>query len=156
MFAMRRLRDSAAAEDVAQDTLKTVLEALRAGRIRDRSAIAGFAFETARNHCMHRGRSHSRQERAFGQLPNSPFSEAPDALTGLINEERRRAVNAALEQLDEDDRRLLLMTYVDGRDCESIVRELGISAGAIRVRRHRALKRLADLLRRNDQRGAGT
>lgn len=156
LFAMRRLRDAATAEDVVQDTLTTVLEALRAGRVREPAAIAGFAFETARNLCMHRGRSHGREENALGRLTISPATPEPDALTGMIKEERRRAVRAALDKLADEDRRLLLMTYSDSRENDDIAGELGVSAGAVRVRRHRALKRLADLLGGNDLTGPGT
>jgi len=156
LFAMRRLRDSGAAEDVVQDTLKTVLEALRTARIREPAAIAGFAFETARNLCMHRGRSLGREERVLGRLAIVPPAERTDVLTAMIDEERRRAVRAALGALSEGDRRLLVMTYLDGRDSEGIAAELGLSAGAVRVRRHRALKRLAELLGGNDPPGSGT
>jgi DNA-directed RNA polymerase specialized sigma24 family protein len=38
------------------------------------------------------------------------------------------------------------MTYRDELDSEEIGRRLGLSAGAVRVRRHRAIRRLADLL----------
>jgi RNA polymerase sigma-70 factor (ECF subfamily) len=142
LFAARRLRDRAAAEDVVQETLQTILEALRAGRIRESAALAAFAFETARNFCMHRGRSQSREGRALERLAISPPPQAPDALTAVISDERRRAVRAALDRLSDEDRRLLSMTYMDTRDSEDIGRELGLSAGAVRVRRHRALKRL--------------
>jgi RNA polymerase sigma-70 factor (ECF subfamily) len=142
VFATRRLRDAAAAEDVVQEALKTILEALRADRVREPAAIAAFAFETVRNLCMHHGRSHGREAKAFERLALSAPEQPPDVLTGIISEERRRAVRVALDQLSDEDRRLLLMTYVESRDSESIGRELGLAPGAVRVRRHRALKRL--------------
>jgi RNA polymerase sigma-70 factor (ECF subfamily) len=144
VFATRRLRgDSAAAEDVVQEALRVVLEALRAGRVRESAALAGFVFETARNLCLHQARSRSREWRALERLAVSPPVESPDVLGRLIGEERRCAVRAALDRLNDDDRRLLVMTYVHARDSEDIGRELGLSPGAVRVRRHRALKRLS-------------
>ena len=38
------------------------------------------------------------------------------------------------------------MTYRDELDSEEIGRQLGLTAGAVRVRRHRAMRRLAELL----------
>jgi RNA polymerase sigma-70 factor (ECF subfamily) len=147
LFAARRLAgDLAAAEDVVQEALRTILEALRAGRVREPAAIAAFAFETARNLCMHRGRSRSREERALGRLAIVLPDPPPDALTAVISEERRSEVRAALQQLEDGDRRLLLMTYVDALSGEEIARELALSAGAVRVRRHRALTRLRALM----------
>jgi RNA polymerase sigma-70 factor (ECF subfamily) len=147
LFAARRLRDRAMAEDVVQETLKTMLVALRAGRIREPAAIAGFAFETVRNLCLHRGRSDQREGKALERLAVSLPPEPDDVLTTVISEERRRAVRAALDRLNEEDRRLLLMTYVDARSSEDIGGELGLSPGAVRVRRHRALQRLRAHLR---------
>jgi RNA polymerase sigma-70 factor (ECF subfamily) len=146
LFATRRLNDSAAAEDVAQETLRRVLEALRADRVRDRAAIAGFAFETARNVCLQHARGEERQVRALGRLASSPEADLPDVLTSLIGEERRRAVRAALAALPDNDRRVLILTYVELQDSEAIGRALGIAAGAVRVRRHRALKKLTECL----------
>jgi RNA polymerase sigma-70 factor (ECF subfamily) len=143
LFAARRLTgDPAAAEDVVQEALRTVLEALRAGRVRDHGAIAGFAFETVRNLCMHRARSLGRETRALGTLATLPATGPPDVLASLVSDERRRAVRLALDRLSDEDRRLLVMTYRDARSSDEIGRELGLAPGAVRVRRHRALKRL--------------
>jgi len=48
-FAARRLRDKNLAEDVAQETLRRALEALRAGRVENLAALPSFLFETARH-----------------------------------------------------------------------------------------------------------
>jgi RNA polymerase sigma-70 factor (ECF subfamily) len=146
MFAARRVGDKATAEDVAQEALRRILEALRGGRVRDDAAIAGFAFETVRNLCMHRGRSRQREERALDRFAGTPATEPPDVLTTLIDEERRREVRAALTRLEDDDRRLLMMSFVDTRSSDDIGREFGLTPGAVRVRRHRALKRLSACL----------
>ena len=53
LFAARRLKNRAAAEDAAQETLRRVLDALRQGRVRDLQALPAFTFETARHVCQH-------------------------------------------------------------------------------------------------------
>ena len=92
-FAMRRLRDMAAAEDVAQETLRRTLEALRAGRVEKPEALPSFLFETARHVCMHRSRSAGREAKAFQKVASEgeeDSSPSADPLTGLISEERCR------------------------------------------------------------------
>jgi RNA polymerase sigma-70 factor (ECF subfamily) len=148
-FAMRRLRDAALAEDVAQETLRRTLEALRARRIEKPEALPSFLFETARHVCMHRTRSSGREARAFQRVAadgEEDPSAASDPLAGLISEERREQVRRSLERLDPDDRRLLTMSYEEALGAEEIGQRLGITAGAVRVRRHRALARLAEIM----------
>jgi RNA polymerase sigma-70 factor, ECF subfamily len=149
-FAARRLRDREAAEDVAQEVLRRTLEALRAGRVEKREALPAFLFQTARHVCMQRARSGAREARALERMGSGEeetgHSESENPLTELIGEERRRAVRAALQALDAEDRDLLLMSYDASVETAEIGRRLGITAGAVRVRRHRAVRRLAELL----------
>lgn len=148
-FAARRLRDRNLAEDVAQETLRRVLEALRAGRVENLAALPGFLFETARHICQQRSRSDGREVRAYQRLGESGGEEPSvpgDPLTDLISEERRDAVRRALSQLPEGDQALLQMSYVEGLSTDEIAGRLDAQPGAIRVRRHRAVKRMAEIL----------
>ena len=149
MFAARRLRDRSAAEDVAQETLRRVIEALRDNKIEKLEALPAFVFQTARNICLHYGRSARREEGALlrfrGGLRSSSGDD-DDPLAALVDEARREEVRQALDQLDEDDRELLRLLYVDGLKSVDLARRLGIDPGTLRVRKHRALKRLSELI----------
>lgn len=148
LFALRRVRDAATAEDVAQETLRRVADALRAGRVANLDALPGFVFQTGRHVCLEQQRAAGREERALRRLGASSDETAPvpDALAMLIGEERRVAVRRALAALDDDDRTLLRQVYFDQLDSAEMARRLGVTAGAFRVRKHRALRRLAVLL----------
>jgi len=157
LFAVRRTGDAAAAEDVAQETLRRVLDALRADRVADIGALPGFVFQTARHVCLHHARSAAREGRALARLSEvSDRPPAPDALGALVSAERAAAVRAALEEMPEDDRTLLRAIYFDQTEPDEVAARLRVSAGALRVRKHRALKRLADRITRNDPAGSGT
>lgn len=147
-FAARRLRDRDAAEDVAQEVLRRTLEALRAGRVENQEALPAFLFQTARNVCMQWGRSEGRKGRAFDRLESQSTEADPadDPLAGLISAERREKVRAAFEQLGSGEREVLSLSYVEGLDAAEIATRLHLTAGAVRVRRHRALHRLAEIL----------
>lgn len=159
LFALRRLRDAAAAEDTVQEALREVLKALRAGRVATPEALPGFVFQTAKNLCMHHVRSAGRRDRAILAFSRLPRSEPEDALFALVREERRTAVRDALARLEEEDRRHLALSFEDGLDAVEIGRRLGLAPGAVRVRKHRALRKLAALLCEpgsNETEGAGT
>jgi RNA polymerase sigma factor (sigma-70 family) len=149
VFAARRVRDRSAAEDVAQETLRRVLEALRDNRIEKLEALPAFVFQTARNICLHYGRSARREQGALlkfrGGMQDSSGDEE-DALVCLIDEARQQEVRNAMQELNEDDRELLRLLYVEGLKSSEIATRLGVDAGTLRVRKHRALKRLAERL----------
>lgn len=147
LFAARRLGDAALAEDVAQETIRRVLDALRAGRVESLAALPGFVFQTAKHICLQRHRSAGRESRAMLRLERGEVGRAaPDALSELIGAERREAVRRALERLASADRDLLHLLYYEQRDTAEIATMLGVTAAALRVRKHRAVQRLAELL----------
>ncbi len=146
VFATRRLRDPTAGEDVAQETLRRVVDALRAQRIENLEALPGFVFQTARHICFQRDRSAMREARALSRFAETDLAKEPDALASLISEERCVSVRRALGKLDKTDRALLRELYFENRETGDVAKNMGVSAGALRVRKHRALQRLSELL----------
>lgn len=144
LFAARRLNDISAAEDIAQETLRIVVQAVRANRIENRDALPGFVFQTARNICLHWIRSTAREKSAFARLEREPVDEgSSDALVNLVSVERAQMVRAAMNRLGAEDKRLLTMIYYGDLGSDEIALTLGVTTAAVRVRKHRALQRLA-------------
>jgi RNA polymerase sigma-70 factor (ECF subfamily) len=146
VFTAHRTGDWTAAEDIAQETIRRALEALEKGRIRETAALPGFLFQTAVHICLDRNRSAGREKRALRRYADSPLPDPDDPLFRLISEERRRRVREALHQLAQDEEKILSLTYVEHVDTGQIARRLGMTEGNVRVRRHRALKKLAAIL----------
>ncbi len=148
LFARRRLATDSEGEDVAQETVRRVLEALRQGRLQAPGALPAFVFETARNICRQRHRSAAREGRAFHRMRpwQSSTDSNPDPLADMLSEKRQGVVRNALGQLVDEDRELLRMSYFQALDTAEVGRRLGITSGAVRVRRFRALHRLREIL----------
>lgn len=148
ILGMRRLGNRVDAEDMAQDALQRVTRALDENRLRDPGALPAFVHQTAVHICQQALRKRYRERRALEGYAQSSLEEAGvgHALTDLIDEERRRVVRQALQQLGGDDRDLLEQLYTRDVDPEQLAERLGISAGALRVRKHRALQRLSAAL----------
>jgi RNA polymerase sigma-70 factor (ECF subfamily) len=149
MFALRRLRVLADADDAAQETLRRILVALRERRVLDLQALPAYVFETARHVCAHHARRSQRTQRAHASLSDLVAANSPegDPLSILISAERVQAVREALAVLAPEDRELLRLTYAEGLSADLIAERLGLSAGNVRVRRHRVQKELARRLR---------
>jgi len=133
-------------EDVAQETLRRVIGALRGGRIRNQTQPAAFIFQTARHVCMELRRAHGRETRALERLEREGIPAPvlnPNPLRGPVSD-RLDLTTLAMRQLSLEDQHVLRLFYVDGWGNAEVAGELGLSAATTRVRKHRALSRLRD------------
>jgi DNA-directed RNA polymerase specialized sigma24 family protein len=89
--ALRELRSHATAEDVSQETLVRVMEAIRGGKLVSPDALPGFASGTARN-VIHEFR---RKEGRAGPLGDLDFA-APEK-TDAVDPAVRRAMEMVLQ-----------------------------------------------------------
>lgn len=148
VLAARRLPDPSEAEDVAQETLQRVMEALRDDRLQSLEALPAFVYQTARHVCLQRARKWTRRRRAYERWRRGagPGHADPEALTALIGAERCAAVRQAFSRMDSGERELLHMIYYEEIDATTVASRLRVTRGAFRVRKHRALQRLSELL----------
>jgi RNA polymerase sigma-70 factor (ECF subfamily) len=113
-------------------------------------------IDTHRRHLQAQRRSVHR-ERAPA-LPDESVAELADLLVSsrstpsqqLIREELRARVRQALLGLNERDREVLVMRYLEQMAMAEIAAVLGVSEGAVKVRHLRALQRLQAVLQAPD------
>lgn len=90
------------------------------------------------------GRRSDRAARLAAKVASvDPPAAVPDHADAVADRER---VRAALAGLSEQDRELLMLTSWDDLDVATAAAVVGCSRAALRVRLHRARKRLANLL----------
>ncbi len=65
---------------------------------------------------------------------------------GVLREELRARVRSALDRMDPADREILVMRHLEQLQVSEIASLLGISQGAVKMRRLRAAERLRELL----------
>ena len=142
VFACARLHGSDAALDVAQETILGVIEALRAGRLREPFNLPGFVLGTARNLVNNHHRKQASNREVLEDPPDRPAGI--DALQAGIDHERRALVRTALGHLNHLDRRILLLTLVEGMRPREIAPILDMKAAVVRTHKARAVKAIAD------------
>lgn len=139
-YGLRHLRDADEAADLMQHVLLKVLEKLRAGELRDPAQVVSFVFGTCRLVVLDQRRGALRRDRlleTYGEdLPFADIAPAP-----RVDHER---IERCLETLAERERSVLVMTFHEDRDAGEVAGQLGLTAGNVRVIRHRALGRLRD------------
>jgi len=138
LYGLRHLRSEAAAKDLVQDVLVLLLEKLRAGAVRDAEQIASFALGTARQMVADGRRSAARRARILEAFPIDLVPDYEDVREPL---DTARLAHC-LGTLPERERAVLVMTFYDDRAADAVAAELGLTAGNVRVIRHRGLERL--------------
>ncbi len=142
-LALRLVGDRQEAEDVAQEAYLRVFRGLSG--FRGESAIETWLYRIVTNAAMNQLRRKGR----FGDLAAEPQDLEDAAAETVADTERvadRDELDRALARLPEAARMVVVMKDMYGLTCEEIGRELGVSEGAIKVRLHRARRRLKDLV----------
>jgi RNA polymerase sigma-70 factor (ECF subfamily) len=142
LYGLKHLRSEAAAADLVQDVLLLVLTKLRERAVRDLDQIASFMLGTARQTVIDWQRGGRRRARLLETF-------AGDLLPGDQDEPEpidSRRLGDCLGALPERERTVLVMTFYDDRPAAAVAAELKLSAGNVRVIRHRGLERLRGCL----------
>lgn len=140
LYGRRHLQDAAAADDLAQNVLLLAIERLRAGEVRRPEDIGSFILGTSRM-MAHAERRVARRRDALAARFMERTAETAPASAAALDAPR---VAACLRALAGRDRLVVLLTFY--ADCEAprIAEDLGVSPGAVRAIRHRAMARLRD------------
>lgn len=144
LYGLRHLRSAAAAADLVQDVLLMTLRKLRAGEVREPARIASFILGTCRQVVADGRRSGWRRERLLMEFGEELVPSAMQDSEPLVDLPR---LEGCLERLPERERSVIVMSFYDDRQAEAVGAELGLTAGNVRVIRHRAIERLRGCMR---------
>ena len=137
LYGLRHLRSAPAADDLVQQVLLAMLEALRSGRVRDPNKLAHFVLGTCRMTVAGLRRSARRQERLLAEFGSALVPDQPTA-PRLDDAQLARCVQA----LSERERSVVVLTFYDEQTAAETAEFLATSESNVRVIRHRALRQL--------------
>ena len=140
LMLMWRTRDPEAARDLTQEVLLAVLSAVRNGQLRASEKLSAFVHGTTRNLANNHLRTQGQKPREMPLDADLPLAAPKEEW--LEEEERSSLVRRAVEQLEPIDRKILLMTLVDGLKPGRIAAELELTPEAVRTRKSRAVKKV--------------
>ena len=138
------------AEDVRQETLMRVLKALRQGSgIQQPERFGGFVNTVCNNVLLEFLHKQSRHPLIDEDAPERA-DDRVDLDAPLVNEQRKRAVAKALDELADRDREILRLVFFEEMDRTEICRRMSIDGEYLRVLLHRAKSRFeAAYMRKN-------
>ena len=148
-YGLRHLRDAHAAADLAQHVMVLTIERLRDGSLREPERVLSFVLGSSRLTVMDQRRGERRREELLQRHGDALLPEPAAPIAPALDQRR---VADCLEHLPERERAVLVMSFYDEQPSEAVGRELGLSAGNVRVIRHRGI----DKLRRCVEGGART
>ena len=141
LMALQSLGDPEAADEAVQETLARAVQALAAGRLRERAKLGAFVAGIARHVIADVHRSRGRTTELNEELTADPAAGA-DSLSVLIATEDRQRLRFALRGLSDRDREILRLSFFDGHTPTEIAAIVGEAAPTVRKQKQRALRRL--------------
>ena len=138
LYGLRHLRNEAAAADLVQDVLLMTLQKLRAREVREPERLASFILGTCRQVVIDGRRSGLRRGRLLETFA-ADLSPLVDESVEALDTSR---LEGCLQSLPERERAVLMMSFYDDQSAGAVGVELGLSAGNVRVIRHRGIERL--------------
>ena len=140
-LALRRLGDRGRAEDAVQETFASIWRAARSYKP-ERGPGAPWLYAVARNAITDRGRARTETP---AEVPEeaSPEAGPPERVEAGWTAWR---IHRALEELNDNERKVVELAYWSGLSQSEIAEFLGIPLGTVKTRTRAALGRLATLL----------
>jgi RNA polymerase sigma-70 factor (ECF subfamily) len=142
--ALRMLGSRAEAEEIAQEVFLRAHRAL--ADFRGDARLGTWLYAIASRLCLNRlasaDRRVARGDAALAEVP----AAAPDAADAAEHAQRDAALRAAIAELPEERRIVLVLRDIEGLTYDEIAEALALEPGTVRSRLHRARMKLKDKL----------
>ena len=143
-FGMKMCGDAEDAQEVAQDTLLSMVRSV--GDFRGEASISTWLYTVARSFCIKKRRRtkgapahHEPLDAAAHEQASAP---APSPEQTLLGRETRDAVATALDQLEPEAREVVILRDLEGLTAPEVAQVTGLSVAAVKSRLHRARQSL--------------
>jgi RNA polymerase sigma-70 factor, ECF subfamily len=146
-LAMRMLRARSDAEDLLQEVFVQVWRQAR-NYSTERGSPEAWIVNIARSRAIDKIRSIRRMEPSFVLTDDPARAESSDNVESSAAEsEARMAMNSALANLPDTQRKVLELAYFDGLTQTEIADRLAEPLGTVKTRMRSGIQRLRDMLR---------
>ena len=145
-LAMRMLKVRSDAEDLLQEVFVQVWRQAQSYSVQ-RGSPEAWIVNIARSRGIDKIRSIRRMEKSFVLTDDPAWAESGDNVESSAAEsEARMAMNSALANLPETQRKVLELAYFDGLTQTEIANRLAEPLGTIKTRMRSGIQRLRDML----------
>jgi RNA polymerase sigma-70 factor (ECF subfamily) len=142
-IALKVLRNREDAEEMAQESLVKAFKSLHT--FQGKAKFSTWLYRITYNTCISETRKNKYHYTSTDDIQISEEAEDMN-LDGIPEENRERYVKAALAKLPEDEYTLVLLYYFEEQSVEEISKVTGLTASNVKVKLHRARKKLYTIL----------
>jgi RNA polymerase sigma-70 factor, ECF subfamily len=155
-LALRILGEAEPAEDVVQETFWRVWRRSRTFQP-GRGQVSSWIFGIAHNLCVDELRRQRARPSQIYDTPATPVLREREDLrmdiaSGALESERRRLIEAALQEISEEQREAIELAYFGGLSQSEIAERLHSPIGTVKTRIRLGLRKLRDVLLAQDMR----
>jgi RNA polymerase sigma-70 factor (ECF subfamily) len=139
-----KVGDIQTVEDLSGEVFVRILEGLKRGQSWQDSPqgwVMGIARHVVAD--FYRKRERVAEVQLSESLPSS--KEADPSQQAIINERKSR-LREAIEQLNEEQREVILLRFMEGLNIEGVAKAINKTPGAVKALQYRAVRVLAELM----------
>ncbi len=137
-------RDASLAEDMTQEVFASAWAAIEG--FRGDASVKTWLRRIAYNLFLDAQRRRTRDASLAGKTSEDEAGVAADPLSRIMTEEHLGRMYRALDRLEDQDRAILLLHYLDGLSYREMARILHQPAGTLKWMTHHALEQLRALV----------
>lgn len=141
-YCLINVKRKEVAEDICQETFVKAWKSLSSFSIINGGTIQSFLFTIARNLIIDLSRK--KKEHSIDEYEHIESTE--DIFDTVEKNESIQRVHFAISKLDEIDRQIVILRYFEEMSTQEVAQIVGIKDGALRVRIHRVMSKLKDIM----------
>jgi RNA polymerase sigma factor (sigma-70 family) len=140
-IALKIVRDNEEAEEVAQDAFIKAYQHL--GKFHQEAKFSTWLYRIVFNTAISYQRKHKLKKESIEIVKYAAAAENPEKAE---QEDRKRFIKKAMQKLAAADQTVITLFYLDELNLEEIGQITGTNSNAVKVKLHRARKKLAEEL----------
>lgn len=134
------------AKDICQEVFLRAWKSLPSFSLKNGGTIQAFLFRIARNLMI----DLSRKKKVYALQEYEHIETNEDFIEDFAREQSIKNVKTALLELEEKDQQIVILRYFEELSTSDVAKALNMKEGALRVRIHRTLKKLEDILQKHE------
>ena len=144
LFAFRITRDQAVSEDIAEESFLKIWD--RRQLFYQFTNLKSYLYTTVRNECFRYLKTNKEILSGKKEITSHCYAAQRSILEATIEAELFREINALLENLPTQSRKIMKMIFFEGKKTRQVAAELGLSPSTVKTQKTRALKKLKNNL----------